>query len=474
MVDDSEHGQTARTRYRVLELAGNTAAWVELQPLTGRTHQLRVHMAAIGHPIVGDGKYGGPDAFLTGSISRKMHLHARRLIIALPPHGRAGGDKGGDRDRDGGGGGELDVTAELPEHFAASMAQLGFDPALGFALPEAPPPPGKARAERPRQRPMPSNTARNGAASGGGVARERPAARITAHAASDPSAPAGPPRPDAPRPPRAGAVRPAGKGGRTPGRQTRTPPGGQTHTPPGRQGLQHRPAGQFGAKTPGARSPVPRRPPLAGPAQVLICPAVRLAVFDCDGTLDRQPGQHLHGDGAGLCRARGWPRPIPSSGPADRRAEPDAGGPPVAARTRTSRFTWPPSLPRIKQRFAPRARAGELREPLLRQASRRLLGRLRGAGWESGRGDRQERSRAGALPGDARPRPTVSITLADRRSPSRQAASRQCSNAALGRGRWPAPEHAVMIGDTSFRHGRWPAPPGCGRWASPGAITMPA
>ena len=68
-------------KVRVIDRAGNRAAWVELQPLTGRTHQLRVHMAAIGHPIVGDGKYGGPDAFLSGSISRKMHLHARRLII---------------------------------------------------------------------------------------------------------------------------------------------------------------------------------------------------------------------------------------------------------------------------------------------------------------------------------------------------------------------------------------------------------
>src|SRR5690606_31229592 len=49
---DDENGQPARTRYRVLDRAGNRAAWVELQPLTGRTHQLRVHMAAIGHPIV--------------------------------------------------------------------------------------------------------------------------------------------------------------------------------------------------------------------------------------------------------------------------------------------------------------------------------------------------------------------------------------------------------------------------------------
>ncbi|WP_421849556.1 RluA family pseudouridine synthase [Novosphingobium sp.] len=113
MVDESEQGQSARTRYRVIGRAGNSACWVELQPLTGRTHQLRVHMAAIGHPIVGDGKYGGQAAFLTGSISRKMHLHARRLRIEHPE-----GDL-------------LDVTAPLPEHFAASMAQLGFDEADG-------------------------------------------------------------------------------------------------------------------------------------------------------------------------------------------------------------------------------------------------------------------------------------------------------------------------------------------------------
>ncbi|MGH6785776.1 MAG: RluA family pseudouridine synthase, partial [Novosphingobium sp.] len=118
MVDQTEHGQPAKTRYRVIERAGNTTAWVELQPFTGRTHQLRVHMAAIGHPIVGDGKYGGPEAFLTGSVSRKMHLHARRLIIDHPD------------------GSPLDVTAELPEHFAASMAQLGFVETLGDDLPE--------------------------------------------------------------------------------------------------------------------------------------------------------------------------------------------------------------------------------------------------------------------------------------------------------------------------------------------------
>jgi len=110
-VDEAE-GAAARTRYRVIERAGNRAAWVELQPQTGRTHQLRVHLLAIGHPIVGDGKYGGLDAFLTGSISRKMHLHARRIRIDHPD------------------GGQIDVTAELPDHFAASVESLGFDPLL--------------------------------------------------------------------------------------------------------------------------------------------------------------------------------------------------------------------------------------------------------------------------------------------------------------------------------------------------------
>jgi len=114
---DLENGQPAKTRYRVVETAGKKAAWVELEPLTGRTHQLRVHLEAIGHPIVGDGKYGGQDAFLTGSISRKMHLHARRLVISEP------------------GGGKMDVTADLPDHFSASMQQLGFDLSLSDAEP---------------------------------------------------------------------------------------------------------------------------------------------------------------------------------------------------------------------------------------------------------------------------------------------------------------------------------------------------
>jgi len=106
---DEDHGLPAKTRWRVIDRAGNRAAWVELQPLTGRTHQLRAHMAAIGHPIVGDAKYGGAEAFLTGGISRKLHLHARRLRIDAPDRGK------------------IDVTAELPPHFAETLATLGFD-----------------------------------------------------------------------------------------------------------------------------------------------------------------------------------------------------------------------------------------------------------------------------------------------------------------------------------------------------------
>ena len=108
-----EGGFAAKTRYRVIDKAAGRAAWVEFSPLTGRTHQIRVHAAAIGNAIVGDAKYGGREAFLTGGISRKLHLHARRLVIDHPD------------------GGKLDISAEPPEHIAASFAMLGFDPVLG-------------------------------------------------------------------------------------------------------------------------------------------------------------------------------------------------------------------------------------------------------------------------------------------------------------------------------------------------------
>ena len=226
MVEEGEHGQAARTRYRVLEFAGNHAAWVELQPLTGRTHQLRVHMAAIGHPIVGDGKYGGPEAFLTGSISRKMHLHARRLIIGMPS------------------GEDLDVTADLPDHFAASMAQLGFDPALGFALPEAPPPPGKvekkaaAKAHAKQYR-----KERRGERRGRGSATTAEARGADGRGV-DKFAP--------PKTPRTSAVRPAGKAASRPPAKA---PGAK-------------PLARTAAKTPGTKPPArpAGRPPSgAGP-----------------------------------------------------------------------------------------------------------------------------------------------------------------------------------------------------------------
>ena len=136
---DEENGQVARTRYRVIERAGTRACWLELEPLTGRTHQLRVHCAAIGHPIVGDGKYGGQDAFLTGAISRKMHLHARRLIIGTP-EGKGGGQETG--------GAKLDVTAPLPAHFAASMEALGFDENMSDAAPIKDEAPERTPAEK--------------------------------------------------------------------------------------------------------------------------------------------------------------------------------------------------------------------------------------------------------------------------------------------------------------------------------------
>ena len=110
---DEDGGQRAVTRYRRIERAANRAAWLEMQPLTGRTHQLRVHAAAIGHPIVGDVKYGGKEAFLSGSVSRKLHLHARRLVIELP------------------GGKTLDIKAEPAPHFAETLATIGFDASIG-------------------------------------------------------------------------------------------------------------------------------------------------------------------------------------------------------------------------------------------------------------------------------------------------------------------------------------------------------
>jgi 23S rRNA pseudouridine955/2504/2580 synthase len=139
---DREAGLAAKTRWRMIDRAGNRAAWLELQPLTGRTHQLRAHLAAIGFPIVGDAKYGGPEAFLTGGISRKLHLHARRLRID-GPEGKA-----------------IDQQAELPDHFAESLATLGFDRMAGDNLPLDAPDPAKLPQVKARRAAAAAKSAR--------------------------------------------------------------------------------------------------------------------------------------------------------------------------------------------------------------------------------------------------------------------------------------------------------------------------
>ena len=77
-----EEGQKAVTEYRVLDTLARKFALMELKPLTGRTHQLRVHMAAIGCPILGDHKYGGSNENGKAlGVENILHLHARRIVI---------------------------------------------------------------------------------------------------------------------------------------------------------------------------------------------------------------------------------------------------------------------------------------------------------------------------------------------------------------------------------------------------------
>lgn len=110
---DDAAGARAVTDYRTLDHAARKLAWLELKPLTGRTHQLRVHCVALGAPILGDVKYAEPDQNGAGSavvdgLSPRLHLHARSLVV---PHPR---------------GGTLFVEAELPTHMADTFCTLGF------------------------------------------------------------------------------------------------------------------------------------------------------------------------------------------------------------------------------------------------------------------------------------------------------------------------------------------------------------
>lgn len=101
--------KSATTYYAVMGTAADQYAWVALKPVTGRTHQLRAHLAAIGTPIIGDFKYGGVAAQGMGELEDRLHLHAHSIDIAHPEGGR------------------IKATAEMPPHMKAAWRLFGFD-----------------------------------------------------------------------------------------------------------------------------------------------------------------------------------------------------------------------------------------------------------------------------------------------------------------------------------------------------------
>ena len=124
---DAQHSVTL---YAVVDKVAPRLAWLSMRPITGRTHQLRAHCEAIGHPIVGDPKYNrkapndparnDPLRAVPPGIEPKLHLLARRLIL---PHPR---------------GGNIDATAPLPEHMKKSFDMFGFEPPAHDPIEDAP------------------------------------------------------------------------------------------------------------------------------------------------------------------------------------------------------------------------------------------------------------------------------------------------------------------------------------------------
>ena len=109
MVVDEKDGEAARTLFRLLDAASKKVSLLELEPLTGRTHQLRVHCLALGTPILGDGKYGGKAAFVAAEKAQtQLHLLARELHVPKP------------------GGGSVVIRAAIPPHMRETMEVFGL------------------------------------------------------------------------------------------------------------------------------------------------------------------------------------------------------------------------------------------------------------------------------------------------------------------------------------------------------------